>query len=326
MTDWRSSLPRGALLVSADGEPVAEYAAGLTGGAGTERCGPRTRFQIASISKQFTAVAVLVLVQRGRLALDDQVTRWFPGEPGGPEGWAGVTVHHLLSHTSGLGHWDDFPEIDLYAGLDGRQLLATVLARPLLGAPGQRFYYSSLGFCLLARIVEEVSCRPYAQFVTEELLEPAGLADTFVGSPVGRPHVASGHTDGAAVPSYELDLTGKGAGDIYSTVTDLDRWNQRMQAVLLEDTSRRLMFTGHAAAGDSAGTWEPADTHGYGCFLSSIGPATLRYHSGHNSGFNSFSGWVPERELSVAILMNDDAVDPMHVARAFLAGHRSLLE
>ena len=69
-----------------------------------------------------------------------------------------------------------------------------------------------------------------------------------------------------------------------------------------------------------------ADTHGYGCFLSPIGPATLRYHPGHNSGFNSFSGWVPERELSVAILTNDDAVDPMHVAQAFLADHRSLLE
>jgi CubicO group peptidase (beta-lactamase class C family) len=326
MTDWRSSLPQGALLVSVGGDPVAEYAAGLTGGAGTERCGPRTRFQVASISKQFTAAAVLVLVQRGRLALDDQVKRWFPGGPGGPEGWAGVTVHHLLSHTSGLGHWDDFPEIDVYAGLDGGQLLATVLARPLLGAPGQRFRYSSLGFCLLARIVEEVFCRPYAQVVTEELLEPAGLADTFTGCPSGRSHVASGHTDGVSVPSYELDLTGRGAGDIYSTVTDLDRWNRQLPAVLLDDTARRLMFTGHAAAGDSAGTWGHADVHGYGCFLSPIGAATLRYHSGHNSGFNSFSGWVPERELSVAILTNDDAVDPMHVARAFLAGHCSLLE
>src|ERR1700690_1620076 len=245
MTDWRSSLSRGALLVSAGGAPVAEHSAGLTG-AGTERCGPRTRFQIASISKQFTAVAVLVLVRQGRLAVDDQVTRWFPD---GPDGWAGVTVHHLLSHTSGLGHWDDFPEIDVYAGLDGGQLLATVLARPLLSAPGQRFHYSSLGFCPLARIVEEVSCRPYARFVTEELFEPAGLADTFAGSPAGRPHVASGHTDGTPVPSYELDLTGKGAGDIYSTVTDLDRWNQRMPTVLLDDQSRRLMFTGHAAAG-----------------------------------------------------------------------------
>src|ERR1700733_4350639 len=108
MPDWRDMLTRGALRITAGGVVVAEYAAGTTGGGAPSPCVPRTRFQIASISKQFTAAAALVLIQRGRWAVDDRLARWFPG---GPDGWADITVHHLLSHTSGLGHWDDFPEI-----------------------------------------------------------------------------------------------------------------------------------------------------------------------------------------------------------------------
>jgi CubicO group peptidase (beta-lactamase class C family) len=312
---WREALTSGALRVSAGGEVLAEHGVGLADGPGSEPCGPRTRFQIASVSKRFTAAAVLVLARHGRLAVTDPVARWFPG---GPEGWDGVTVHHLLSHTSGLGHWDDFPEIDLLAGMPDAELIATVQARPLRYPPGRRFYYSSLGFCLLARIVEQVSGLAYPDFVASALLGPAGLADTFVGSPGQRPHVAAGHADGATVASYDLDQTGRGAGDVYSTVRDLDRWNRHLPG-LLGESGYRMMVTPHASVGDSAGVWEPGDAHGYGCFLGTVGPWRLQYHSGHNAGFNSFSGWLPERDLSIAILTNEDSIDPTQLAKSFLA-------
>jgi CubicO group peptidase (beta-lactamase class C family) len=173
-------LSSGVLRVSVGGRPVIEHYAGAARGAGSEPCTARTRFQIASVSKQFTAAAVLVLVHQGHLAVGDPVARWFPG---GPAGWQAVTVHHLLTHTSGLGQWEDFPEIDIFAAMSDEQLLGAIQGQPLLGQPGVRFSYSSLGYWLLAQIVEKVSGQPYAQFLSQTMLEPAGLAETFVGSP-----------------------------------------------------------------------------------------------------------------------------------------------
>lgn len=152
-----SGLPSGVLRIAVGGEPVIEHCAGLAGAADGAPCCPRTRFQVASVSKQFTAAAVLVLAERGRLSVSDPVARWFPG---GPDGWASVTVHQLLTHTSGLGHWEDFPEIDIFAATSDERMLAAIKARPLLSAPGDRFSYSSLGYWLLARVAATSSTTP----------------------------------------------------------------------------------------------------------------------------------------------------------------------
>jgi len=322
MRELPRSLSSGVLRVAVGGRTVIEHYAGATGGAGSVPCTAATRFQIASVSKQFTAAAVLVLAHQGHLAAGDRVARWFPGGPGG---WQAITVHHLLTHTSGLGHWEDFPEIDIFAAMSDDQMLGAIRGHPLLGPPGARFSYSSLGYWLLAQIVEKVSAQPYARFLTQAVLEPAGLAETFAGSPRGRPHVASGHTRGAPAPSYELDHTGKGAGDIYSTVSDLDQWNRRLRAVLPAESCRRVMFTGHAAAGEGPGSWGHDDAYGYGWYLHRLGPVTVCYHSGHNSGFNSFSAWVPERELSLVILANDDSTDPQAIAQDLVTTRPELL-
>jgi CubicO group peptidase (beta-lactamase class C family) len=308
-------MPSGVLRIAIGGEPVIGHCAGLTGGPDGAACTPGTRFQIASVSKQFTAAAVLVLAERGHLSVSGTAARWFPG---GPDGWESVTVHQLLTHTSGLGHWEDFPEIDLFAATSDERMLEAIRARPLLSTPGDRFSCSSLGYWLLARIAEEVARQPYAQFLTRAVLEPAGLADTFAGSAGQRSHVASGHSGGALAPGYELDHTGKGAGDVYSTASDIERWHRSLRAVLPADQSRRMMFTAHATAGQSPGTWGTADAYGYGWYLHGPAPVTLRYHSGHNSGFNSFSAWLPEKELSLVILTNDDSVDPQAIARVEL--------
>jgi CubicO group peptidase (beta-lactamase class C family) len=322
MKDPVGAMSTGVLRVTVAGEPIIEHTAGTTERSSGERCTPGTRFQIASVSKQFTATAIIALAREGHLSVDDHVARWFPG---GPHGWAEITVHHLLTHTSGLGQWEDFPEIDIFTAMNASRMLGVLQAHPLLSAPGAGFYYSSPGYWLLAQIAEKVSEQPYAQFLRKEVLEPAGLADTFAGSAEQRLHVASGHTDGEAVASYELDHTGKGAGDIYSTARDLDRWNRSLQSLLSADRWWRTMFARHAAAGQSLGTWSTDDAYGYGWYLHHHGQITLHYHSGHNSGFNSFSAWVPQKQLSFVILINDDAIDPQAIARALVHAELGLL-
>ena len=117
----------------------------------------RTRYQLASVSKQFTAAAVLLLVQDGMLLLDDVVGRWIDGCP---DDWRDITLHQLLTHTSGLGHWDDYPMIDLARWVEPDELLKTFHRVPLRYPPGGGWSYSSPAYVLLAQPSNGPPTRP----------------------------------------------------------------------------------------------------------------------------------------------------------------------
>src|SRR6185437_12143866 len=169
----------------------------MSGGSPDLNCGMSTRFQIASVSKQFTAAAVLLLAERGALAVTDPASRWLAG---GPPGWDQVTVHHLLTHTSGLPHWRDLPGLDLTQPASVDELLGRLRSAGLIFPPGQRHSYSSPGYVLLAHITEQASGQPHAQFLASEIFGPLGMSATFAGNPAGQPDLAVGHRDGAALP------------------------------------------------------------------------------------------------------------------------------
>ena len=111
---------------------------------------PRTEFQIASVSKQFTAAAILLLQERGALSVQDRVCAWLPGCP---EIWEPITVHHLLTHTSGIGHWRDFPDLSLFAPNTPEGVIETFRRGALTFSPGTGWSYSSPAYVFLARIV-----------------------------------------------------------------------------------------------------------------------------------------------------------------------------
>src|SRR3954453_17841893 len=123
---------------------VAILRGGATGGSSG------TRYQIASISKQFAAVSALMLAGRGALRFDEPITRWFPDAP---ETWRAITLHHLLTHTSGLGHWADIPGFVPAEAMDLDKRLALFQRAPLLSEPGTAFRYSSPGYLLVGDIV-----------------------------------------------------------------------------------------------------------------------------------------------------------------------------
>jgi CubicO group peptidase (beta-lactamase class C family) len=159
------------------------------------------------VSKQFTAAAVLLLAQRGALSLDDQIGRWIGGCP---LSWSEITLHHLLTRTSGLGHWDDYPMIDLAVRVQPAELLETFHLVPPLFTAGGGWHYSSPGYVLLARVVERVADEPYRDALAGKIFAPLGMADTFAGSPADRQDVARGHgRDGWPVPSWDLDVDRK---------------------------------------------------------------------------------------------------------------------
>lgn len=269
-------------------------------------------FQIASGSKQLTACAVLVLVDRGELALADSVGKHLAS------GWDDVTVHQLLTHTSRLGHWAGIPGLDtsFKASLD--EITSLILAAPL-GETG--WAYSSPGYILLARIVEAAGGRPYAEFATAEVLEPLGLRDTTIAT--RPPNAARGLHDGKPTEEWNLAVT-PGAGDAWSTAADLVRFEHALHVdrALLSQQSYEAMLAPHAPID---GTWRWADgwivgeTYGYGVASGRLGGERAYFHPGDNPGFQSFRIWLPDSNRTIAVLTNDDTADRDPIIRGLLA-------
>ena len=267
-----------------------------------------TRYQLASVSKQFTAAAALLLVEDGVVALDDPVGRWIDGCP---EEWRDITLHHLLTHTSGLGHWDDYPMIDLAQRVEPGELIRTFHYVPLQYPPGEGWSYSSPAYVLLAHVVERAADTPYRAFLADRIFDHLGLTRTFAGAPGVRPNLARGHdAEGQPLPTWELDVVGMGAADVWSTAKDVLAWLDALQdGRLLSDPYRTLMLTERARTGkgpDQSG-------YRYGVFVGEINGRQWWHHSGHNAGFKKFAANIPELGRRIVVLSNTEATDPSAV-------------
>jgi CubicO group peptidase (beta-lactamase class C family) len=292
---------RGTVLLQRGSEDLVASAAGATGSGGG--CSLGTRFQISSISKQFTAVAVLLLADRGVLSVDDPVSRWLDGCPAA---WKPITVHHLLSHSSGLVHWRGVPGLDLTKPVVGDEMLRIFADFPLLSPPGERFSYSSPGWVLLGLIIEQAAGLAYGEFVAREIFEPLGMTATFSGNSDGQPDLAAGHHGGRPVPSWDLDASCLGTGSIWSTVGDLAGWDRALaRGELLSRAAREAMLTAQVpAAGDGAGIH--AEGYGYGWYTGHAAGHRIFYHSGDNPGYLGFNAWFPDHGVRLAVLSNDE--------------------
>ncbi|MEU4814836.1 serine hydrolase domain-containing protein [Micromonospora aurantiaca] len=303
------SLEHGVLLLTRGDELAVDRVAGVADEASGQLCTAATRFQIASISKQMAAVAVLLLAERGALSLSDPVVRRLPGTP--PPQWSGITLHHLLTHTSGLGHWEDYPAIDLHGPAEPDELLDRFAALPPLFRPGAGWHYSSPGYVLLARTVERVADRPYAEFLADEVFAPLGMTGSFAGAGDGRPDVAVGHVGGRPVPSWDLATVSMGAGDVWCTGADLLTWlDVPRRGRLLAPDPVAAMTAPHAPTGRSG------EAYGYGFFVGPLAGRRALHHSGDNGGYKAFAAWLPESDQRLVLLTNRAEVDPRTITSA----------
>ena len=309
---------RGAVLLQRGDEDLIAAADGTTGTAPDAACTLGTRFQIASVSKQFTAAAILLLADRGRLSVDDAVHRWLDGCP---PGWNSMTIGHLLSHTAGLVHWLDLPGLDLTRPIAAEEELRRFADAPLLGPPGQRFSYSSPGYVLLAWIVERAADQSYASFLAREIFEPLAMAASFAGNGDGEPELAAGHRAGTRVASsFELDTVGMGAGDVWSTVGDLARWDRAVASGrILTESSRRAMLSVQAPI-DAPDELIRTEGYGYGCFIGRDPDGRpVIYHTGDNAGYVCVNVWFPDDDVRLVAVSNEETTDLMAIIRQALA-------
>ncbi len=281
-----------------------------------------TVFYVGSVSKQFTATAVALLAEDGRLSLDDDIRAYLPELPKYP--WT-VTIRHLLHHTAGI---PDMYEVMERNGLDWRNRyapeegLALMAEQPLSFPPGERYEYSNGGYFLLAQIVERASGQSLRAFANDRIFGPLGMLDTHFHDDAG--HIVEGRAmsyepgpDGRYRQSYANDFALPGAGGLYTTVEDLLLWERN----LLDDRlgGPALMETLHARGVLNDGSVLPyalALRHGEHRGLEWVG------HTGSMMGFKAAYVRFPEQGLGVWTLCNYGPMVPqeysLRVADVFL--------
>jgi CubicO group peptidase (beta-lactamase class C family) len=306
---------RGTAVVAKDGLIEADFAEGLADVTAGVACSLSTPFQLCSVSKQFAAAGVMLLVEAGQLHLGESVDRWLPE---GPRQWQQVTLHQLLSHTAGVPHWHEAPGLDPSEPMTITARLEAIWSTPLRTEPGALWHYSSPGFVLAGLIVERASGQPYAEFVAERILSPLGLAQTTMGGTPDR--AARGYRDGQPVTPWDLAAM-PGTGDIWSTAGDLTRFTAALHGgELIAPSSLRAICTPHVAIDDEDDE-EPRLTttgYGYGMFTGIFAGHAAFYHPGDNPGYQSLACWIPDLEASIVILVNDEDVNMTGLLRQLL--------
>lgn len=288
----------GAVLVAKGNEVLLDQGYGLANREWNIPNDGDTKFRLGSLSKQFTAVAILLLNERGLVDLDAPLRTYLPDTP---EGWDAITVRHLLTHTSGIPNFTDF---DDYQELKTRpatldQLIARFRDHPLDFRPGADWAYSNSGYILLTAVIERVSGQPYAAFVSENLFRPLGMSDTGYDTHAAvLPHRASGYTSTAAgfANADYIDMSiPQGAGALYSTTRDLLKWEDGL-------------FGGRLLRPASFTTLTTPVRNRYAMGLGVSGPEVR--HSGGIEGFNTFMAHDTAGDITVIVLGNLNGPGP----------------
>ena len=303
-------------IVPAAAGPSTDHCAGSTSPAGGP--GPATpagaarpdlRFPIASLSKQMTAVCALLLVDEKVLDLHGPIGRWLPDAA--PQ-WREVSVHHLLTHTAGFGHWGDRPGYEIFVRRTVAERVDLFLHSDRLSAPGRRWHYSSPGYIVLGHLIERASGRPYAAYLTDRVLRPLALAHTTAGPAPAQAPLAAGHAGGRPVEPWDPGVLA-GTTDVWSTAEDVTRFISALHGgALLGPDRLARMTTPHAAATLHARhdrSWLSLPGYGYGLYCGTLGGQPVVLHTGELPGFRAIGLWLPRQAAAVAVLANDEHAD-----------------
>jgi CubicO group peptidase (beta-lactamase class C family) len=290
----------GSVLISQHGQVLLSKGYGLADRAQKTPNGPQTRFAIASNTKQFTAAAILLLEVQGKLKLTDGICTYIPDCP---SAWSVITIKELLTHTSGIPDYTALPDFVGYVGQPWTplQIIAHFRDLPLDFTPGSTWKYDNSGYIVLGYIIEQVSGLSYEAFLQTNIFTPVNLSDT--GYNHGSNGVAIGYTDGSATPAEPWDPSVPfAAGGLYSTVEDMNRWEQALTTdALLPATSRAEMFALQVATPNGP---PQAAGYGYGFFIGTDSGRPIIWHSGGIPGFASIEARYPVDDVTVIILGN----------------------
>lgn len=271
-----------------------------------------SNMRLASLTKQFTAVAVLQLVQEGKITLQHKVGQVLPEYPAVGRD---ITIHQLLTHSSGIPNLSRMPEFKENKAKDAElpDLLQLFSAKPLQFKPGSRFNYSNSNYVLLSAIIEKASGQTYADYLQQHIFQPLGMKDTMYDSATalinkrvsGYEQTATGFRNADAISMTRP----RGAGALRSTVDDLNRWDQALYTnELVPQPLLQQSFVMHPS-----NDGQPLP-YGYGWMMADLAGAVTHEHSGGIDGFSSYVIRVPSQKVYVAVLANTGTFDSYTMA------------
>jgi CubicO group peptidase (beta-lactamase class C family) len=323
-----------AALVNKDGRILFEKGYGLRDLRSLSKIDPQTNFRLASVTKQFTALAIMLLVHDGKLHYDDRLTDIFPGFPAYGKD---IAIRNLLSHTSGLPEYEELMEREERQGaarwsadhqINDEEVLDLLKAEPMgLFAPGTRWQYSNSGYVVLGLIVAKVSGMPYREFMQRRVFAPLKMNHSMVYEKGVNSieHRAFGHSkENNKLVETDQSATSATLGDggIYSNVEDLAKWDDGLaKHVLLSETDMQPALTPVKLADGSdpqwprnpqtAGSSDPSPVlYGFGWFLDPYKGHARNYHDGGTQGFRTTIQRFVDDRFTIIVLSNRTDLDP----------------
>ena len=298
---------RGTIVAERNGQVLVEKSYGTAVEEWQIPNSVETKFEIASLSKQFTAAAILKLADSGKLDIEDPVSKYYRESP---PSWKGMTIHQLLTHTSGLpeNEWDNFFK-GRCTPYTTEEQVKTFRDRPLGFPPGSSWKYRNTEYYLLAFIIEKLSGESYAAYLAHHIFQPLKMAHSgFVTMAAIVPQMAEGYTreGGTLLHREYFDRSMEtGAGGIYTNAQDLLRWNKALDSPeLLSAHALELMFTAH-----------PPANYGYGWFVETETRRKINYEGGDPRPA-AFEARYPDQHVVIIVLANEDDSPVRDIANA----------
>jgi CubicO group peptidase (beta-lactamase class C family) len=305
--------PGASVLVISDGAVVASRSYGLADLEAGSAVTPHTNFRLASVTKQFTAMAILMLSERGKLSLDDPLSHFFPEFP--PYG-AGITIRQLLTHTSGLPDYEDYLPAGLTAPLRDADVLRIVEENPRPRfAPGAAYSYSNSGYSLLSLIVARISGKTFATFLQDEIFAPLGMTgsvafESGISTVSDRAYGYSRSATGWIRTDQSLTSSVLGDGGIYTSIADLAKWDRELSSPrIIRPETLQQAFTA------AVRTDLPGDVgYGFGWRIGHYHGHHAVWHTGETIGFRNAILRLSDKRLTIVVLTNRNEGEPLELA------------
>jgi len=304
--------PGAAVIVVKNGQTIFRKGYGMANLEFGMPIEPDMVFRIGSVTKQFTAVAILMLVEQGKLSLDDSVTKFLPDYP--TQDYL-ITVKHLLTHTSGIKSYTSMPEwIPLWRkDFAVQELIDFFKYQPMESAPGKRWAYNNSGYVLLGAIIEKVTGQTYSEFIQQSIFGPLGMEHSYYDNTLLIiPRRVAGYdksTNGFTNAAYISMTQPYAAGALASTIGDLAIWDTTLYTgkLLNPETLKQAHVSHQLLDGSST-------AYGFGWMISEYAGHQVIEHSGGIHGFRSHTIRLPDDHVFVAVLSNNGGKSPQSLA------------
>ena len=299
------------VLIAKDGKAIYRKAFGSADLELDVPLKPENVMELGSLTKQFTAGAILILMEEGKLSLQDPLSKYIPEYPNGEN----ITVHHLLNHTSGIKDYITIPGLNPSDEMSPSEIVAFLRDAPVDFAPGEKWKYSNSGYILLGYIIEKASKMTYQDYIQIKIFKPLEMNNSRYGSKKDLiPNRASGYRPNSAGPGFinapALNMTiPYASGALMSTVEDMLLWNQAWRHdTLISEKSKQLAFT-PAILNNGTPFY-----YGYGWHIRRLYGSPSFEHAGRIFGFATYTIYIPEENIYTIVLSNNESKNLENIA------------